>query len=85
MAGTVTQACLPRYDVVYISPPNVNFCLVWHLKQETRYLSDRPPVGLYVHRTLQLRAYRPCETGASHSGEYEHSILVCDAVKFGND
>jgi hypothetical protein len=52
-------AYLPWYDVIDISLPKANFCFTWRPKHETRYLSDRPHIGLYVHRTLQLQACRP--------------------------
>jgi hypothetical protein len=40
-------------------------------------------IAHFSYRPADL--FRPCETGASHSGDYDHSILVCDAVKSGND
>jgi len=34
------------------------------------------------HLVTDLQTVRDC--GVSYSGDYEHSTLLCDAVKFGN-
>ena len=85
MAGTVTQTCLRWYDVNYISLPNANFCFTWRLRQKNSLLIRQASCWSVRTSDASVTGHRPCETGASHSGDYEHSILVCDAVKFGND